>query len=95
MTDAPRKPFWKRKRWIAAAVLWLAVAYPLGMGPTCYICGRGWVPVSAFHTAYAPLIGLLWRIRPAPWPLSLGDQHWDWWSELADRHNAARERQAH
>ncbi len=44
MTSPPRKPFWKRKRWIAAAVLWLVVAYPLSLGPVVHAEVRGWVP---------------------------------------------------
>jgi hypothetical protein len=28
MIAAPRKPFWNRKRWIAAAVLWLVLVAP-------------------------------------------------------------------
>jgi hypothetical protein len=40
MTDAPQKPFWKRKRWIAAAVVWLLVAYPASLGPVAYVNAR-------------------------------------------------------
>jgi hypothetical protein len=40
----PRKSFWKRKRWIAAAaVLWLVLVYPLLEGPARYFSIRGWV----------------------------------------------------
>ena len=43
-TLAPRKPFWKRKRWIAAAVLWLVIAYIASEGPVWYAVQRGWLP---------------------------------------------------
>jgi len=40
MTDAPRKPFWKRKRWIAAAVLSLLISAPMTAGLSAYLMGR-------------------------------------------------------
>ena len=44
MQAKPSKPRWKRKRWIAAGVLALAVCYPLSAGPAAYAVGRGWLP---------------------------------------------------
>jgi hypothetical protein len=85
MTDAPRKPFWKRKRWIAAAVLWLVIAYPLGLSAIAYLDGWGWLPSSWYptiQTAYAPLFSE-GRVRPTlqPW--------FDWCYELGRRHSVS------
>lgn len=53
MTSPSQRTFWKRKRWIAAAVLWLAVAYPVSEGPARYAEYRGRGPDTA--PAYLPL----------------------------------------
>jgi hypothetical protein len=53
-----RKPFWKRKRWMAAAALWLLLAYPLSCGPLNYAAQRGWLPDWSYPVTdvlYAPL----------------------------------------
>ncbi len=52
ISPAPRRPFWKRKRWIAALALWLLVAYPLSVGPIAYAMERGWIS-QATAEAYA------------------------------------------
>lgn len=56
-SDTRQRPFWKRKRWIAAAALWLALpaAYPLSLGPAAYVCGRGWLSREAVTEIYGPL----------------------------------------
>jgi hypothetical protein len=59
MTDTPRKPFWKRTRWIALAVVWLAlppVAYLASLAPASYCHGRGWArPPSVYFEPYRML----------------------------------------
>jgi hypothetical protein len=84
MTDAPRKPFWKRKHWIAAAVLWLVLAYPLSAGPAACALGRGWIANSAYHF-YSPLIEAeraLWQWPPD----TLWDRYCSYFYELGQRH---------
>jgi len=51
MSDTRRRPFWKRKRWIAAAVVWLVAIYPLSLGPAMYAVLLGWMD-SDTCTAY-------------------------------------------
>jgi hypothetical protein len=63
MTDSPRKPFWKRKRWIAAAVAWLVVMYPLSLWPVAYLDGRDVIKFrsptdNAIATIHRPLTWL-------------------------------------
>lgn len=41
-------PFWKRKRWIAAAVLWLVFSYFAALGPIVYSRARGWISKGAY-----------------------------------------------
>lgn len=60
MGDPSPKPRWKRKRWIAAGLLWLAIAYPLSLGPIFYAIGRQWLPPnSLIESAYAPIFAAL------------------------------------
>ncbi len=54
-SPAPQRPFWKRKRWIAAAVLWLVAAYFISAGPTVYAVRCGWLSMPVAEFAYAPL----------------------------------------
>ena len=44
MTSPSVRPWWRKKRWRVALALWLAVAYPLSVGPISYAEGRGWMP---------------------------------------------------
>ena len=78
MTDAPRNPFWKRKRWIAAAVLWAALAWrrslpaaarrtvlaALGLGAIGYATQAG-LFFSALTRIDASLLALLLYTYPA------------------------------
>ena len=66
MTEPVQTPWWKRKRWIAAMVVWLIVAYPLSIWPAGYLVGRGWLPVAQANVAYAPVIALADELRPHP-----------------------------
>src|SRR5690606_14751489 len=67
MTE-PRNPWWKRKRWIAALALWLAlpVLYPFSAGPAEYAVQRGWVYRSVVGPYYRPLRWAT-RGRRVPW----------------------------
>lgn len=67
VTDSTaRLPWWKKKRWGAALALWLAVAYPLSLGPIAYMVGRGWLPVAQIQGVYAPLLVAADYFRPHP-----------------------------
>jgi hypothetical protein len=66
MTDPPRKLFWKRKRWIAAVVVWLVVVYPLSVWPVAYAVGRGWLPITFVQAFYAPVLYGADALRPHP-----------------------------
>lgn len=76
MAEPVRTPWWKRKRWIAAGVIWLGVAYPLSLWPAAYLVGRGWLPVTAANVGYAPVIALADTLRPHP-GIGLGPAHPD------------------
>jgi hypothetical protein len=54
----PRRPWWKKKRWAAALVLWLLVAYPLSAGPAVYAVARWWLPGQAL-AVYSPIFALV------------------------------------
>jgi hypothetical protein len=78
---ASQRPFWKRKRWIAAAVLWLVVAYPVSMGPLVYADVMGLVPeeASLFYAAYIPVF---WIAELTGCEAGL-QAYVDWWEALA------------
>ena len=46
--EKPKRPRWRKKRWWAAGLLWLAVAWLLGSGPVGYAVSRRWIPGEAF-----------------------------------------------
>ncbi len=66
MAEPQRAPGWKRKRWIAAAAMWLVIAYPLSIWPAAYLVGRGWLPAATASVAYAPVIAVTEKLRPHP-----------------------------
>ena len=47
--DEPKQPWWRKKRWWAAGLIWLVVAYAVGYGPLVYAVSRQWLtsPVAA------------------------------------------------
>lgn len=49
-----RRPWWKRKGWAAAGLLWLVVAYFAAVGTACYAHARGWLPSDACNVFTAP-----------------------------------------
>ncbi|MDQ3332301.1 MAG: hypothetical protein M3552_16900 [Planctomycetota bacterium] len=82
----PKRAWWKRKRWIAAAVLWLVLAYPLGFGVIPYADGRHWVPPEWYgplRTLYLPFFTNGGNVRPAAQPV------FTYLYQLGDRHRAA------
>ena len=66
MAALPRKPWWKRKRWIAAILLWVVLAYPLSLWPVAYGVGRGWLPASQMRTYCAPVLSTANALMPQP-----------------------------
>jgi hypothetical protein len=54
MLSPPRQPLWNRRRLIAAALLWIVIAYPLGAGPVVYLNSRHWLPDEALRWYLGP-----------------------------------------
>lgn len=77
------RPWWKKKRWLAALVLWVAVAYPLSAGPAAYCAARGWCPMGLANAAYAPLA---LAVRPSPGLRRTFEDYGRWWLRLAAEH---------
>lgn len=75
MTDPARRPWWKKKRWVAALAVWLVVMYPLGAGPFRYALIRGWLP-DVLHGAVVQPMALLSRL-PIIGPAI--DDYDSWW----------------
>jgi hypothetical protein len=66
MAEPQRSPWWKRKRWIAAIVVWLVITYPLSIWPAAYAVERGWLPVGMANFCYTPVIAAAQKLRPHP-----------------------------
>lgn len=80
-TGVPTRQRRRRKRWVAAGLLWLLLTYPASLGPACYGFGRGWLPASSNATleaVYAPLDNPVGH-----WLL---DGYADWFFDLGARH---------
>lgn len=72
----PRGPWWRKKRWWAAAVLWIIAAYPLSFGPVFYARGAGWISqeaTAAYYRPYALTTDLVTRYSDAAF--ELGRRH--------------------
>ncbi len=83
MSLRPSRTWWKKKRWAAVLLLWLAVAYPFAVGPVRYALGRHWISYRFYSIMVAP-------IRNTFIPNSLRQRHAGyriWWSNLASYHN--------
>ncbi len=63
MNASRGRPWWRRKRWPAVAVLWLFLAYPLSVGPYIYCQERGWV--AGYGWFWDPVPSLLGVRRSA------------------------------
>ena len=86
--EKPKRPRWRKKRWIAAGLLWLAVCYPLSIGPAVYAFNRGWMTPAIEATAtafYFPLEGWGKLDLLLSGPLT---DYIDWAGELGERHAA-------
>ena len=84
MTAPARRPWYRKKRWIAALAVWLLIAYPVSEGPVRYAEYRGWNPDMA---VYRPLDAAE-RWVPGLWTF-----RWQWkgyWVTLADNQNRRR-----
>ena len=64
--EKPKRPWWQKKRWWSAILLWIVLAYPLSLWPVAYLVGRGWLPVFAVKGAYAPVTAAAAALRPHP-----------------------------
>jgi hypothetical protein len=85
MDQPPLRPWWKRKRWWAAGLLWLLVMYPLSIRPVAYLEARFGLP-QGFWLPYVPLLA---GQEQSP---ELRDAtilpYLQWWADLALRHAA-------
>lgn len=83
MTDSPPiRHRWKRRRWIAAAALWLLIAYTVGIGPVTYGFRRGWVP----SWAAVPLLLPVHLALHVPVLRPSVDRYLRWWNVMALQH---------
>lgn len=50
----PKRPWWRKKRWQAAIVLWLSlpILYVFSAGPAAYGYERGWLSPSFYISIY-------------------------------------------
>ena len=82
----PRRQFYRRRRWLAAGLLWLVlpVAYPALYGPAVYGVVRGWVPPSVM-AVFLPAWNANRRFVPWPYVRYL-ERYGYWWEGLAHRH---------
>lgn len=95
MDDMPKRPWWRKKRWIAAAVfvLTLPIVYPASVGIASYCVGRGIVPGAAAdlaEIAYTPLFQALEAANEVPQLESFSRAFMDWSDglmELGERHS--------
>ena len=78
-------PRWKRKRYLAALLLFPLVVYPLSLGPLCYAATRGWLAGGPYYAPYRPIF---WLAESGPEPLATWTLNYlTWWQELGVRHN--------
>ena len=88
MTDAPGRPWWKRKRWGAAGLLWLALSYPVSIGPAGYLSIWGVISYDTYNAIYRPLD--LWFFNTPLSRFCRGEEYVTWWVRLAERHSGNR-----
>lgn len=62
MSSKLPRPFWKRKRWIAAVVLFLVLAYPASFGPFMYCIVRGWLPADPVYSYLNDVVDVFKRL---------------------------------
>ena len=82
-----RKPWWKRKRSIAAAVLWVVVSYPLSFGPAMYAWYAGWISVGWIETVYRPM---LYAELYSPHAGQVANDYVEWWYGFYVQNNPER-----
>ena len=83
--EKPIRPWWKKKRWRAAILLWVAlpILYVAASGPVLYCTYRQWIPRSVFNAAYRPLARSTLHYGPASDALI---DYGFWWQKLAQVH---------
>src|SRR5690606_33570886 len=85
--DQPTRPWWRKKRCIAAGLLWLFIGYPLGEGPAKYSVARGWLPLRFVRTVYRPVELTIGR---APLLAGSREAYRGWWNKLGRRDRTRR-----
>jgi hypothetical protein len=80
MPHLHQRPRWRKKRWIAAAVLWLFIGYPLSIGPYLYCIERGWLHGWGWlWDPVAPMLG----VPPVLYGDDEGTLLWRCWRDCA------------
>ena len=74
MDETPKRRWYRKKRWWAAAAVWLVIAYPVSLGPACYAVGRGWVGQHSVGLVYDPIYND-WTNGYGEWCYHLGRAH--------------------
>lgn len=81
----PKRPWWRKKRWWAVGLLWLAVAYPVSIGPAAYLAVRGVASYETYNTIYRPMDRWFFGTRWSE--LCYAEEYVTWWVRLAERHS--------
>lgn len=73
------RPWWRKKRWIAAILLWLVITYPTSVGPAAYLLRLGILPFPTFEIIYRPLF----KLPESTWQAVYLDRWFGWWMSEA------------
>ena len=86
MEADPRRPWWRKKRWIAAALLWLAALYPLNFGMLAYLAGREHLSDAAAEATMVVYLPLIRAAEEVPAIANVLEPFVDWCYDLGDQH---------
>jgi hypothetical protein len=86
-----RRPWWRKKRWLAAKMLWLVTVYVLLTGPILYAEACGFVPKDTYVVVFRPLyaavscIDAMVNFFDTPYDQVFRGLHvyTGWWADLA------------
>ncbi len=82
-----RRPWWKKKRWVAAMALWVVVAYLLSVGPARYALARGWISGAASDIYMRPAIDSMDATEDSVDAVEDAyEAYLGWWEEIGEDH---------